>query len=75
MLLTLYEGRNKQIRKMCDKLGLTVGRLKRVSIGSIKLGMLKPGQTRELKKEEFLSLVRLVEKAERVNAAPHNRKR
>ena len=39
----LHEGRNRQIRKMCESQGLEVARLKRISIGPIKLGMLKQG--------------------------------
>ncbi len=52
----LQEGRNRQIRKMCEELGLEVARLKRVSIGSLKLGMLQPGKWRNLTKEEINSL-------------------
>lgn len=52
----LQEGRNRQIRKMCEALGLEVCRLKRVGIGSIKLGMLKPGKWRNLTAEEINSL-------------------
>ena len=54
----LREGRNRQIRKMCDAVGLTVARLKRISIGSIKLGMLQPGQHRELSENEIKRLLR-----------------
>lgn len=46
--ITIYEGRNRQIRKMCEAVGLEVARLKRVSIGPVKLGMLQPGEWREL---------------------------
>ncbi|MEE1279494.1 MAG: pseudouridine synthase, partial [Oscillospiraceae bacterium] len=52
MEMTIREGRNRQIRKMCEAVGLTVGRLKRTAIGPLKLGMLKPGQWRELTKAE-----------------------
>ena len=38
--IILHEGRNRQIRRMCEELGLEVARLKRTHIGSIKLGML-----------------------------------
>jgi 23S rRNA pseudouridine2605 synthase len=54
----LREGRNRQIRKMCEAVGLTVARLKRISIGSIKLGMLQPGQYRELSENEIKRLLR-----------------
>ena len=54
--ITIYEGRNRQIRKMCDALGLDVARLKRIQIGSIKLGMLKPGDWRNLTDDEVHKL-------------------
>ena len=44
--MTIHEGRNRQIRKMCEAVGLEVARLKRTAIGPIKLGMLKPGEYR-----------------------------
>lgn len=56
MLITLYEGRNRQIRKMCEELGLEVIRLKRIAIGNVKLGMLKQGDWRELNDDELRSL-------------------
>ena len=58
MEMTIREGRNRQIRKMCEAVGLTVGRLKRTAIGPLKLGMLKPGQWRELTKAEVAALRR-----------------
>lgn len=54
--IVLYEGRNRQIRKMCEQLGLEVARLKRVTIGSLKLGMLQPGKWRMLTAEEVKRL-------------------
>ena len=50
--ITIHEGRNRQIRKMCEAVGLEVARLKRSSIGPLKLGMLQPGHWRELKPSE-----------------------
>ena len=50
--ITIYEGRNRQIRKMCEVVSLEVIRLKRNSIGSVKLGMLKVGKWRELTEDE-----------------------
>ena len=50
--ITIYEGRNRQIRKMCEAVSLEVIRLKRNSIGSVKLGMLKVGKWRELTEDE-----------------------
>lgn len=53
MLMTISEGRNRQIRKMCEAVGLEVARLKRISVGPVKLGMLKPGTWRELQPSEI----------------------
>ncbi len=52
----ISEGKNREIRKMCEAVGLTVIRLKRVSIGAVKLGMLQQGKWRELTKEELSGL-------------------
>ena len=54
--ITIHEGRNRQIRKMCEAVGLEVARLKRTSIGPVKLGMLQPGEHRELKPDELRAL-------------------
>ncbi len=54
--IILQEGRNRQIRKMCENLGLEVARLKRIGIGNLKLGMLQPGKWRDLTPEEINSL-------------------
>ncbi len=50
--MTLTEGRNRQIRKMCEAAGLTVKRLSRISIGNLKLNNLPVGKWRYLEKEE-----------------------
>ena len=49
---TLHEGRNRQIRKMCEIAGLTVRRLSRVSIGNLKLDGLPVGKWRYLSDDE-----------------------
>ena len=54
--MTLFEGRNRQIRKMCEQVGLTVKRLSRVAIGKIKLNGLPVGQYRHLTEEEVAYL-------------------
>ena len=54
--ITLHEGRNRQIRRMCSAVGLQVVRLKRSAEGPVKLGMLQPGEYRELKKSEISAL-------------------
>ncbi len=54
--ITIFEGRNRQIRKMCESVSLEVIRLKRNAVGSIKLGMLQPGKWRELTDDEVHKL-------------------
>lgn len=54
--MTLHEGRNREIRRMCSAVGLEVIRLKRTAEGPVKLGMLQPGEYRELKKVEINGL-------------------
>ena len=54
--IVLYEGRNREIRKMCEALGLEVARLKRIAVGPVRLGMLPQGKYRELTKEELRAL-------------------
>ncbi|MGN0533588.1 MAG: pseudouridine synthase [Eubacterium sp.] len=54
----LREGRNRQIRKMCEAVELQVARLKRISIGPVKLGMLQTGKYRQLTDNEVRKLMR-----------------
>lgn len=56
LLISIKEGRNRQIRKMCEAVGLEVARLRRISIGPIKLGMLKPGTYRDLTADELRAI-------------------
>ncbi|MBO4413201.1 MAG: rRNA pseudouridine synthase [Clostridia bacterium] len=51
--VTLYEGRNRQIRRMCEKAGLLIKRLRRVAVGDVELGDLPPGKWRRLTREEI----------------------
>ena len=60
--MTLTEGRNRQIRKMCELAGLTVRRLCRVSIGNLKLDGLPVGKWRYLEEDEVLYLKKSVRK-------------
>ncbi len=46
--MTLYEGRNRQIRKMCEAAELKVLSLKRIAIGELSLGNLKPGEWKKM---------------------------
>jgi pseudouridine synthase len=52
--ITIVEGRNRQIRKMCEQLGYEVGSLKRISIGPVNLGGLVEGSIRSLTPSERL---------------------
>jgi len=54
--ITIHEGRNRQVRKMCELAGLRVIRLCRIQEGSLKLGNLKPGQWRRLTRTELKEL-------------------
>ncbi|MFH1654563.1 MAG: pseudouridine synthase [Pseudomonadota bacterium] len=51
--ISIREGRKRQIRRMCEAIGHQVTRLKRVAIGPIKLGSLKPREHRFLNREEI----------------------
>lgn len=55
--ITIHEGRNRQIRRMCEIAGMPVRRLKRVSEGPLKLGKLALGAWRYLTEEEVRSLM------------------
>ena len=57
--VTIFEGRNRQIRKMFEELNIEVARLKRIKVGNLKLGMLKQGAYRELTPTEVELLLEL----------------
>lgn len=54
--ITIMEGKNRQVRKMFEKIGYDVVKLRRVSIGQLKLGTLKPGEYRPLTQKDLLML-------------------
>jgi len=56
LLVTIHEGRNRQVRRMCDAAGMKVLRLQRISEGNVKLGSLESGKWRYLTAEELASL-------------------
>lgn len=56
LAMELFEGRNRQIRKMCEQLSLHILMLKRISIGEVKLGNLGLGEWRYLTKSQIESL-------------------
>lgn len=63
--ITIYEGRNRQVRRMCETIGHPVMHLKRVSMGFLNLDNLEVGKFRNLTKTEVKKLQALVEKAEK----------
>lgn len=67
--ITIKEGRNRQIRRMCEAVGLEVARLKRTSVGPVKLGMLKPGASRPLTPAELTALRNAINKGRSENAS------
>ncbi|MEJ5255145.1 MAG: pseudouridine synthase [Acidimicrobiales bacterium] len=56
--ITIHEGRNRQVRRMCEAIGHPVERLVRARIGPLTDRRLKPGSWRELSSEEVLALER-----------------
>ena len=54
--VTIHEGRNRQVRRMCDAAGMKVLRLKRISEGALQLGKLPVGKWRYLTEEELTGL-------------------
>lgn len=56
--ITIHEGRNRQVRKMCELVGLRVTKLKRISEGGIELGELKSGKWRRLTEAEIEILMK-----------------
>ncbi len=58
--IVLTQGLNRQIRRMCEYFGYRVEKLVRVRIMNIELGDLKPGEYREITKEEYEKLQRML---------------
>ncbi len=54
--IILHEGRNRQIRRMCEAVDLEVARLRRIAVGPVKLGMLQTGEWRDLTPTEIDAL-------------------
>ncbi len=59
LLITIYEGKNRQIRRMCEAVGLEIIRLKREKIGKLSIGTLNAGQYRKLTEKEVTYLKNL----------------
>lgn len=62
LIFVLNEGRNRQIRRMCEAVGLEVLRLKRTEIAGVKLGMLPQGKWRPLNEKEMRRLTNITQK-------------
>lgn len=56
--ITISEGKNRQVRRMCDAVGLKVIKLQRVQIGNLELGTLPVGKYRHLTKQEVRSIIK-----------------
>ena len=54
--ITIHEGRNRQVRRMCDAIGFPVRDLKRIKMGPLKLSDLGRGKFRELNDDELVAL-------------------
>ena len=52
LIVELTEGKNREIRRLCDAAGHQVTRLKRIAFGTLELGTLQPGEWREVAREE-----------------------
>lgn len=59
LTITITEGRNREVRRLCEALGLQVDRLIRVKFGPVELGDLGPGKVRSLTKAERAGLDRI----------------
>ena len=55
--VTIHEGRNRQVRRMCQAANMNVARLKRIAEGALRLGELKEGQWRHLSAQEVEKLL------------------
>ena len=75
MEMTLSEGKNRQIRRMCEAVGLEVARLRRTAVGPVKLGMLAPGQFRQLDKQEVRALRTMAQKGKATAQSEKNTRR
>lgn len=66
--ITIYEGRNRQVRRMFEAINHPVTKLKRISFGDLFLGNMKRGLFRHLTKDEVESLVKLAKQAGKSSA-------
>ena len=67
--LILVQGLNRQIRRMCEALGYTVTKLRRIRINNIRIGDLQPGQWRDLTRAEVTALMDSIRTSSNLPAA------
>lgn len=60
----LSDGKNREIRRLCESCGLTVDKLKRVAMGGLTVEGIKPGSYRSLTKKQLLNLIGMDEKGQ-----------
>lgn len=71
--MVLYEGRNRQVKRMWEKMGYPVLKLKRVGFAGLSLGKLGPGESRPLRPREVEKLKAMVKLKERVEGPGEKR--
>ena len=62
--MTIHEGRNRQIRKMCERVGHPVMKLRRIRIGCLRLGGIEPGQYRRMTIDEYKAFREEIDRGE-----------
>lgn len=67
MEIVLDEGRNREVRRLLARIGHKVMKLRRIAIGPLKLGALKPGESRPLRSEEIEELYRVARAGRKPN--------
>lgn len=73
--ITLIEGMNRQIRRMCEYFGYEVRKLERVRIMNVRLGRLQVGQWRNLTESELTELMQAIEHSSSEAPAGHRRRK
>ena len=68
--IAIHEGRNRQVRRMCEAVGYRVKSLHRESVGGITLGDLKRGEYRVLSKEEIEKIKKICLENKKNNVIP-----